>query len=594
MAFTGDLEHLPIVDVIQLLHATRKSGILRVKSRKGESQLVFKEGFIVSANHLDSTVRIGKILIDNNFITPEILDQTLVAQQNAGHDRKPLIITLIERGLVNEKDAYKGLEQLIEMTVVEILTWKKGTFTLDVLPKSVADGYKYFPEKMNSEINVDTQGILMNALRIFDEKMRDGELQEEDYSEDALLLEETVEREENPRLSADDLGLAGLEFLEKKLPEVHAVLEDWDPYAPHRLKLEKIAPELSSQEREALVSFLGKISVFPNADQELADQEGQAQSVLFFSCDELLEHSVKTVCKHAGISVFATNKEQQLDHIIAQTLAKNRLPILVLDSPGNAEGRLSNEQIASLGRQKREKYPQICVIQLASSQDTDFVLHSYKYGVRAVLPKPSFEAGKENYVENVIHFLQTFQSYVLRCAEESGSAFVGKLRNSIMVLRELREAPDVALVLLQFVARMFERSVTLIVRENELVAERGIGVKADKSRGASPAMGFRIPMEKPTLFRDVIEEGSVFYGNTDDAVIGEYLFPAIGTPARLSILLLPLRMRGKTISLTYGDFGNGDPALIELNLLEILANYAELTMDNSIYRKTLEKHLVKG
>jgi hypothetical protein len=173
-------------------------------------------------------------------------------------------------------------------------------------------------------------------------------------------------------------------------------------------------------------------------------------------------------------------------------------------------------------------------------------------------------------------------------------AAIGKLRNSFMVLRELREAPDVALVLLQFVARLFERSVTLIVRENELIAERGIGIKADKSRGASGVMGFRIPMEKPTLFRDVIEDGGIFYGTTDDAVIREYLFPAIGAPGRSCILLLPLRMRGKTISLTYGDFGNKDPTVIELDLLEILANHAELAMDNSIYRKTLEKRLVKG
>ena len=46
MSFTGDLEHLSIVDVIQLLHATRKSGTLVVQGRKGESQLVFKDGYI--------------------------------------------------------------------------------------------------------------------------------------------------------------------------------------------------------------------------------------------------------------------------------------------------------------------------------------------------------------------------------------------------------------------------------------------------------------------------------------------------------------------------------------------------------------------
>ena len=136
MSFTGDLEHLPIVDVIQLLHATRKSGILRVKSRKGESHLVFKDGYIVSANHLNNSVRIGTILVERNVITPEILDQALLEQKNAGAERKPLIITLLDKGLVKEEDAYQGLEHLIEMTIVEILTWKRGTFTLDVLPES--------------------------------------------------------------------------------------------------------------------------------------------------------------------------------------------------------------------------------------------------------------------------------------------------------------------------------------------------------------------------------------------------------------------------------------------------------------------------
>ncbi len=77
MSFTGDLEHLPIVDVIQLLHATRKSGVLRIKSRKGESDLVFKDGYIVSANHLNNSVRIGQVLVDLRIITPEVLDQAL-------------------------------------------------------------------------------------------------------------------------------------------------------------------------------------------------------------------------------------------------------------------------------------------------------------------------------------------------------------------------------------------------------------------------------------------------------------------------------------------------------------------------------------
>lgn len=187
ISFTGTLEHFPIVDVMQLLHQTRKSGILRIKGRKGESQLVFKDGYMVSANHLNNSVRIGQILVDLKIITPEILAKALLTQGYAGARRKPLIITLIELGLVNDKDAYQGLEHLIEMAVVEILTWKKGTFALEVLP-SVVDDFRFYPGKLLKEISVDTQSVLMDALRIFDEKKRDGELVEEPEDEPAARV----------------------------------------------------------------------------------------------------------------------------------------------------------------------------------------------------------------------------------------------------------------------------------------------------------------------------------------------------------------------------------------------------------------------
>ena len=594
MSFTGDLEHLPIVDVVQLLHSTRKSGILRVMCRKGESQLVFKDGFFVSANHLNNRIRIGKILVDLNVITPGILDQALTAQKNAGPNQKPLIITLIEKGLVNEKDAYRGLERLIEMTLVEVLTWKKGTFTLDVLPESVTDDYIYYTEKMNGEIKVDTQRILMDALRIIDEKMRDGELVEDDFPEEDVAPTKAVPDEESPLLSLDDLGLADLDMLEKKIPEVFSVLEDRDTGKIQYREIEKIAPDLSTQDREALVTFLGELSVSAKMARMPPHQDGQPQSILFFSSDELFKFAVTATCKHTGVLVFATNEEQDLDPIIEQSLAKNSLPVLVFDSPENADEHFSAEQIKLLRRQKKDKYPQIDVIQLASPGDSGFALQSYIDGVMAVIPKPSRAFGQETFAADTIQFLQAFQSYARRYAAERTLSIVAELGNSIKALRGLSNAPEVALALLQFVALIFERSVTLIVRETELVAEKGIGVKAEKSMGATPAMGFRIPLAKPSLLRKVIEEGNIYYGKLDDAVVIEHLFAAIGAPSNSSILLLPLKMKGKTISLTYGDFGGKEPASVKLDLLEILASHAELVLENSMQHKKLEKHPVKG
>jgi hypothetical protein len=594
MSFTGDLEHLPIVDVVQLLHSTRKSGILRVKCRKGESQLVFKDGYFVSANHLNNHIRIGKILVDLNVITPEILDLALTVQKNAVPNQKPLVITLIDMGLVNEKDAYRGLEHLIEMTLVEILTWKKGTFTLDVLPESVTDEYIYYQGKMNGEIKVDTQRILMDSLRIIDEKMRDGELPEEDLPEEDVSPEEAGNGEEGPLLSLDDLGLAELDKLEKKVPEIFTALEDRDAAKIQYREIEKIAPNLSIQDREALATFLADLSVSAKVDKLPSHQDGLAQSILYFSGDELFKHAVTTACKHAGVLVFTSNEEQDLDPIIEQSMVKNSLPLLVFDAPEKADERFSAEQIALLRRQKREKYPQIDIIQLVSPDDTGFALQSYIDGIMAVLPRPSGASGLNSFAADTIRFLQAFQSYTRRYAAEREFSLIRELRNCIRALRHLRTAPEVALALLQFTARIFERSVTLIVRETELVAEKGIGVKAGKSKGVTPAMGFRIPLAKPSLMRKVIEEGSIYYGKTDDAVVKEHLFSVIGVPGNSSILLLPLKLRGKTISLTYGDFGDKEPAQVNLDLLEILASQSELVLDNSIQHKKLVISSVKG
>lgn len=590
MSFTGDLEHLPIVDVIQLLHATRKSGILRICCRKGESQLVFKDGYIVSANHLNNSVRIGKILIDLGLITQEILDQSLADQKNAGQDRKPLIITLIEKGAVKEKDAYRGLEQLIEMTVVEILTWKGGTFTLDVMPQSVADEYRYFPEKMNREINVDTQGILMNALRIFDEKMRDGQIREDDFPEDDLVSEASPCGDEFPPISLDDLGLAELDQLEDRLPGVYLPLDDVNPCIEHRHTLEKIAPELSIQEKDALAAFLGELSLSECKIETMAQDGSTAQNILFYSWDELLMHCVSAVCKNAGMSVFATSEEQDIDHLIYRFLADKTLPILVVDCPKDSGELFLAEKLTSLRVRIREKYPRLAIIQLSPPRDSAFTMQAYGEGVRSVLPRPLRDGAKENFVADAIQFLQTFRSYMQSCVREQQHNNIERVRSCIREFRGLRGAPEAALILLKFVGRIFERSVTLIVRDKEMIVEKGIGIRGEKGIvSSSPSTALRIPRSDPSLFHDVIERGRVFYGDADDAQFRELLFSDIGAPDSSSILLLPLRFKGKTVSMTYGDFGCKEPEVVDTDLFEVIADQAELALENAMYRKKFEK-----
>ncbi|RNC71739.1 MAG: DUF4388 domain-containing protein [Desulfuromonadales bacterium] len=585
MSFTGDLEHLSIIDVIQLLHATRKSGTLSIKGRKGESQLVFNDGYIISANHFDNSILIGNILVEANVITAETLDRALEGQEAAGENRKPLVATLIEQGQVRKEDAYRCLETLIELTVVEILTWKRGTFTLDVKNVTISDEYRYFPEKLHQEITLHTENVLMDALRIYDEKKRDGFLVEEELADDDFSSKEPLSTGGGAVLSADDLGLADLDRLEKTIPSVFSALDDLGPALANRRKIEELGTDLSEEEQEKLISFLGNHAVPARPSIGTA----QGLSVILFSPDEFMTYCATTVCRHEGIFVFASNEEPDLDPIIDQFLSKNSTPVLVFDTPDESDPRFCSSQIGGLRRKTQAKYPHLCAIQLASPLDYGFSLHAFRDGVKAVLPRPIRNERKETFATDLIRFLETFPAYLKTHGLHEEAAPSSWITESFLALRQLREPSDVAFALLQSVSATFERSLTLIVRETELIAEKGIGIRDDKSRGATPAMRFRIPLAQTSLFRDVIGKGGLFYGKTDDSDVKEHLFNAIGAPLRPTVLLLPLKCSGKTISLTYADFGKKELSPVNVDLLNILADHAGLILENGLYRKKRER-----
>lgn len=600
MAFTGDLEHLHIVDIIQLLNTSRKSGSFFVKGARGESRIIFSNGYIVGASHLNNRVRIGTVLVKMNAITIEDLKQALGVQKNAGKNRKPLIATLIELNKLGRDKASEGLKKLIEMTIVELVGWTKGTFTLDTEVIYVSPECSYPISKMEQEISLDAQMVLMDALRIFDERERDrqsGKIvpSDEELFSDVIPSEGAAETgEKSTVITADDLGLADLDHLERKMPKLSPVHEIFDPVEIHRQKIKETLAGFPAEEQEAFVSFLEKSAVSRDIRDGSQRQDGRMNGLILFSEDELIKHSVMTICKAEDVLVFATDGEEELDRIIDQCLKIKVLPILVFDDPETSERIFSREKIVRMQQQIKKRYPQVSIIQMISLPDYKVTLQSFNNGIRAVFPKPSKEPLKTAFIEDTIEFLETFKAYIKGFFHEqkdtaAADSLLNKLKDRILALRDLNEPSAVSLVLLQSVSEIFERSVTFVVRPAELIGERAVGVHAEKNTGPTSATGLKIPLTRYSVFRDVIERGRFFFGESSDEVLKEHLFKGIGSPLRPVIILLPIKSRGKTVALAYGDFGNKEASPLQSGALEILANQAGLVLENILYRKQLNK-----
>lgn len=591
MSFTGDLAHLPIVDVIQLIHSTRKSGTLTLKSHKGESQLVFSDGYFASANHLNNSVRIGHILLEKNYISQECLDQALLEQKQSGPDRKPLIATLIEKGAISPEKAYSGLESLIEMTIVEVLTWTSGTFSLDVDKAVTCDEYRYFPDTLKQEILLNAQAILMDALRIYDEKMRDGTLEDLFFASDenSDVLQDPADSD-NQSVTVDLLGLDVLDTLTKKIPDVFIGLKDNDATSKHRSIISAELGTLSASSQEKLCTLLSQISTRPVQTGGNKVGGRLPLAIIVFSNEPFLKHAIETVSRNRGYLVFTTDDEDYLDIIIEQSFSRDLLPLLILDDPQYAGSNYTLAALNTLIQNKRATYPRISVLQLSTVLDVKtYPVSILEEGAETLFPRPCPKEQTDSFVESMTLFLQSFDAIIEKSFTQPDRQAARKLKECIFALGLLREPPEVALELLKFTSLFFERSITFVVVASELIAEKGIGISDDNKSGPTGPLKFKIPLVQQSAFTDVIKKQRLYYGLNSEELLKSHLYSAIGAPYSSKILLQPLVMFGNVIAIIYADFGLTPPTPIQTEYLEIAARHAGLILDNSQYRKKFEK-----
>jgi hypothetical protein len=302
-----------------------------------------------------------------------------------------------------------------------------------------------------------------------------------------------------------------------------------------------------------------------------------------------------TICKEDGVPVFATDDESDLERIVSQCHSAMRMPVVVFDRPAGPGGGIPEETIVALRNRVRGKYPAVPLLQLASPQESSFILRSYHDGVWAVLPKPSKEARKETYVHDTIHFLAVFKAYIkgFQYRPDTTDRYVKELKKDIKALREIATPSDAALVMLATVAEMFDRAVTFIVRPNELIGERSVGVSTEKSMGPTHADRLKIPLTKPSVFREVLEKGLAFYGESRDEALMR-LFQEIGKPLSPAVVLLPLISDRKVVAVVYGDFGKKEASPVQLDILEILAQQVGISLEYALFRRQMTKAAQKA
>jgi hypothetical protein len=207
MSISGSLKDVSVADVMQFIHLGRRTGTLLLTRGPERSMIGFHCGKLVSAQ-APRTPKLGDLLVSSGMIDRGILDLA-IREQNNGRERRSLGQILVGSGSIDAEGLRQVIAQQIEQAVSEVMIWDNGTFEFAIDDLRPIDDIALYPSDVLPDADINTQMVLLEAARIFDERNRDRgpEVYEEGDSTHPTMLDSGTE----PHLALMERGETAFE-----------------------------------------------------------------------------------------------------------------------------------------------------------------------------------------------------------------------------------------------------------------------------------------------------------------------------------------------------------------------------------------------
>jgi hypothetical protein len=529
MSISGNLLDVSVADVMQFIHLGGRTGTLVIEARGEKAEVGFHRGKIISAWSPESK-RLGDLLLENGVIDREALEAAL-ARQQAEIPKVSLGKILVTMGKVTRERLQEEVAGQIEQTVYDLVTWNEGQFDFAMDELRPIDDIAVYPGDILPDINLNTQIVVLEALRIFDEKNRDKLARGEASSDGELPLDEPEEIEPPTETQTELEGELAL-----------AALVD-------------SAQVSEENERTGNASSGGETPV-----------RFQVVSADF----ELLALLKGLVGGDVGDVVGVRLWDAGL------TLPGASPPVVLVDL---RYGAVDTEELESFRRARAHA----SIIVLAD--DSVPTGKAYEAGAIAVVPAEptAIVACLRNVVRN------RWGRAGMVSEMSSHSAGFAKLRRVVADLRSGLLSATVALNLMQVISESVERAVMFTVRGTDLIALGAFGFSTSGEPLAGATRGLSIPLERGSALAEAIENGQTRSLIFEEADLPGDFVDLIGRPRTGQIVVFPVLGSEQVNSLVYTDNGQVSREIEEIEILELAAAQVGVAFENEMLRRRMDR-----
>jgi len=547
MSISGSLEDVSVADVMQFIHLGRRTGTL-VLEREGETARIgFHGGKLVSA-FVPGRPKLGTLLVESGLLERDVLEQAIEIQRQEETPRS-LGQILVANGDVDPEELRECIVEQIESTVGEAVTWSSGTFEFVVDDLRPVDDIALYPGDVVPNADVNTQMVLLEAARIFDEKNRGpggggggvsipvgggGELSNEDTHPLGIQDRERGRSRRGPRAQ---LPPAAAEKVSRA-----AALTLLEPEF-----LEGIVEEADEEHREQQIARLWVDIV--SSDDTLVRRLANAlpDRALHVGRAELAEAAVGAPVDSVTVAVLDLRHDEiPFDEIRAFHQARPRVSIIALV-----------EQGASFAR-------------------------AYTSGAKAVLP-PEVD-GVVAFIENLVD-----EYPELEAAGADARGGVARLRRVFGDLRSGLISATVALNLMHIISESVERAVLFLVKRDELVALGAFGMGADGRPLAELTRGLHVGLDDENALTWGLDRGEAHTYAFDEARLPERFVELVGRPRNGQAVIFPVPGAQRVISIIYTDNGDREEPIEDIDILELATAQVGMAFENELLRRQISQ-----
>jgi CheY-like chemotaxis protein len=589
VSLLGRLEDLSLTDIVQIVHLSRRTGVLEIVDDRGRHTVMFRQGLVVNASSPEHPDLLTYLVARGSV--PEAAAPGLRQMEESGI---PLGTAAVDMNIITAADLATAIHERVVGVVAPLLQSREGEFNFILSDHVGPLDVEYDADTVLKEGGFPPQKIVgaadgekLKPLRGLEESLKVGKALLRSAATDTPppTLDLGLGHAKEPELTlVPDDNILPFPTPEEREEQTFTPVPDDEPFPA----VEEPAPQPAPRPRTASGQFKVAGGLI-----EVESPDATYRNVVLFERNPLIRVASRRAFgrNRVKIAQFGTLDDARIaigDYIRANTFFVTFLEL--------------TDQSDVLLQQLKRKNPRLPVVIIDAEADLRRRHDLLRRGADLYLTKPSPARLQPGLAEEELSLfadeLVLFAERAFQQWERStgGLADAGRrfyetaekenVDRSFSLLKQLinelsnpNDIGEVSATILRLSAEYLDRGALFVAGDSEFTGISGFGGADMPNRVKS----LRIPRTEPSILGDVASSGEAHRGKMRRTAANVALIDSLGGLLPTEVVALPIMHARRTIGILYGDNAAHRAPIDTMTGLEIFLSQAGYAFGNAVF-----------